>query len=161
MLFRSLALGGLAADAIDGAQRVGEALRSGRAAEVFGAMVAALGGPGDFVERWPDRLPSATVVREVPSFTEGYVTAIDGQALGLAVVHLGGGRLKQGDRINASVGLSEIAGIGEHVSPDLPFALIHAATEDDADRAEAVVRAAFAIGDHEVADPPLIHQSIG
>jgi len=156
-----LALGGLAADAVDGAHRIGEALRTGRAAEIFGAMVAALGGPGDFVERWPDRLPSAPVVREVPSFSEGYVTTIDGQALGLAVVHLGGGRLKQGDRINASVGLSEIAGIGEHVSPDLPFALIHAATEDDADRAEAVVRAAFAIGDQEVADPPLIHRRIG
>ena len=155
-----LALGGLADDAIDGAHRIGEALRSGRAAEIFGEMVAALGGPGDFVERWPDRLPSAPVVREVPSFTEGYVTSIDGQALGLAVVHLGGGRLKQGDRINASVGLSEIAGIGEHVSPDLPFALIHAATEEDADRAEQVVRAAFAIGDHEEPDPPLIHQRI-
>ncbi len=156
----ALALGGLAADAADGARRIAEALRSGRAAEVFGEMVAALGGPGDFVERWPDRLPSAPVVREVPAFTEGYVTAIDGQALGMAVVHLGGGRLKQGERINASVGLSEIAGIGEHVSPDLPFALIHAASEADADRAEQAVRAAFSVGDHEVADPSLIHKRI-
>ena len=156
-----LALGGLAADAADGAGRIAEAMRSGRAAEIFGEMVAALGGPGDFVERWPDRLPSAPVVREVPSFHEGFVTAIDGQALGMAVVHLGGGRLKQGDRINASVGLSEIAGIGEHVSPDLPFALIHAATEDDADRAEAAVRAAFEIADREVPDPALIHMRIG
>ena len=119
-------------------------------------MVAALGGPSDFVERWPDRLPSAPVVREVPSMTEGYVSAINGQALGMAVVRLGGGRLKQGDRINASVGLSEIAGIGEHVSPDLPFALIHAASEADADRAEAAVRAAFSIADDVAAEPDLI-----
>ena len=156
-----LALGGLAADASDGAGRIAEALRSGRAAEIFGEMIAALGGPGDFVERWPDRLPAAAVVREVPAFTEGYVTEIDGEALGHAVVGLGGGRLKQGDRINASVGLSEIAGIGEHVSPDLPFALIHAASEADADRTEAAVRAAFTIGDTEVPDPPLVLRRIG
>lgn len=151
-----LALGGLADDALDGAKRISEALRSGRAAEIFGEMVAALGGPSDFVERWPDRLPSAPVVREVPSITEGYVSAINGQALGMAVVRLGGGRLKQGDRINASVGLSEIAGIGEHVSPDLPLALIHAASEADADRAEAAVRAAFSIADDAAAEPDLI-----
>ena len=76
-------------------------------------------------------------------------------------VHLGGGRLKQGDRINASVGLSEIAGIGEHVSPDLPFALIHAASEADADRAEAALRVAFTISDDVVADPPLVHRRFG
>ena len=156
-----LALGGIADDAEDGAARIAEAMRSGRAAEIFGEMVAALGGPIDFVERWPDRLPAAPVVREVPAFREGFVGTIDGEVLGLAVVHLGGGRLKQGDRINASVGLSEIAGIGEHVSPDLPFALIHAASEADADRAEAALRVAFTISDDVVADPPLVHRRFG
>jgi thymidine phosphorylase len=41
---------------------------------------------------------------------DGFVTAIDGEALGLAVVHLGGGRLREGDRVNPSVGLSDLAG---------------------------------------------------
>jgi thymidine phosphorylase len=156
-----LALGGLVKDAEDGEGRIIGALRSGRAAEVFGEMVAALGGPLDFVERWPDRLPAAPVVREVAAARDGYVTAIDGQALGLAVVDLGGGRHREGDRINPSVGLAEIAGIGEHVSPDLPLAMIHAATEADADRAEAAVRAAFSLGADEIEDPPLIHKRIG
>ncbi len=156
-----LALGGLAEDAEGGEGRIIGALRSGRAAEVFGEMVAALGGPLDFVERWPDRLPAAPVVREVAAAHDGYVTAIDGQALGLAVVDLGGGRHREGDRINPSVGLAEIAGIGEHVSPDLPLAMIHAATEADADRAEAAVRAAFTLGADEIEDPSLIHKRIG
>jgi thymidine phosphorylase len=90
-----------------------EALESGAAAEIFGRMVAAQGGPADFVERWPDRLPSAPVMREVPALADGYVAAIDGEALGHAVVHLGGGRLREGDRVNPSVGLSDLAGIGE------------------------------------------------
>ncbi len=153
-----LALGGIADDADDGAARIAAVLRSGRAAEVFGEMVAALGGPTDFVERWPDRLPAAGVVREVPAAREGYVTAIDGAALGRCVVGLGGGRMRAEDRINVSVGLSEIAGIGEHVSPDLPLALVHAATEPEADRAAVAVRLAFTVGPAEVADPPLVHR---
>ncbi len=156
-----LALGGIAADAADGAGRIARVLEDGRAAEVFGAMVAAMGGPSDFVERWPDRLPSAPVVREVHAPREGIVTAIDGTALGLAVVALGAGRQRDGDRINPSVGLSEIAGIGEEVAPDLPIALVHAATEEAADRAAAAVAAAFSLGSGPVDEPPLILGRIG
>ena len=42
-----LALGGLAADAQDGVGRIEQALESGSAAEWFGRMVAAQGGPAD------------------------------------------------------------------------------------------------------------------
>jgi thymidine phosphorylase len=157
----ALALGGLAADAEDGEARIGQALESGRAAEIFGEMVAALGGPADFVDRWPDRLPAAPVVREVAATREGFVATINGEALGLVVVDLGGGRHREGDRINPSVGLSEVAGIGEHVSPDLPLALIHAANAADADRAEAIVRAAFTVTETPVQDPPLVWERIG
>ena len=156
----ALALGGLAADPEDGADRIEAALESGSAAEIFGRMVAALGGPTDFVERWPDRLPSAPVMREVVATRAGHVVAIDGEALGMAVVGLGGGRMRGGDRINPSVGLSDIAGVGEHVAADLPIAIIHAATEDAADAAEAAVRAAFTLGDEQVEEPPLIYDRI-
>ncbi len=109
----ALALAGLAADPKDGEGRIIQALENGQAAEAFGRMVAAQGGPADFVERWPDRLPAAPVVMEVPALEDGFVAAIDGQALGEAVVRLGGGRLRDGDRVNPAVGLSDLAGIGE------------------------------------------------
>lgn len=157
----ALALGGLAADAAEGEARIEAVLRSGRAAELFGAMVAAQGGPSDFVERWPDRLPSAPVLREVPAPRRAYVHAIDGEALGLAVVALGGGRRVETDRVNPSVGLSEIAGIGEEVAPDMPLALIHAPSEAAAEAAEEQLRAAFTLGDEAVDDPPLILKRIG
>ncbi|ACM02855.1 thymidine phosphorylase [Cereibacter sphaeroides] len=156
----ALALGGLAADAEDGAHRIEQALESGHAAEFFARMVAAQGGPVDFVERWPDRLPSAPVMREVPSLRTGFVLRIDTAALGQAVVHLGGGRLRETDRVNPSVGLADIAGIGEEVSEDLPLAMIHAATEADADAAVAAIQAAYVISDQEPAEPPLIHARI-
>ncbi len=157
----ALALGGLALDAEDGAGRVIQALESGAAAEVFGRMVAAQGGPADFVERWPDRLPSAPVMREVPSPGQGFIAAIDTEALGHAVVRLGGGRMQAGQRINPSVGLSDIAGIGEDVTHGVPIAMVHAATEADADRAVAAVQAAYRIAEAAPEEPPLIHRRIG
>lgn len=156
-----LAVGGLAADASDGASRIARVLENGRAAEVFGEMVAALGGPSDFIERWPDRLPSAPVVREVRAPREAVVQAIDGRALGLAVVALGAGRQREGDRINPSVGLSEIAGVGEAVGPELPIALVHAATEAAAEQAEHAILSAFLLGDDPAEEPPLILGRIG
>lgn len=157
----ALALAGLAADAEEGAQKIDDALETGRAAEIFGEMVATLGGPMDFVERFPDRLPAAPVMREVRAAGTGFVASVDGEALGMAVVRLGGGRLKEGDRINPSVGLSDLVMIGERVSPDLPLARVHAATEAEADRAAAIVRAAYKLADTEPDEPDLIHERIG
>lgn len=156
----ALALGGIAADAQDGEARIMQALESGTAAEYFARMVAAQGGPADFVERWPDRLPAAPVIAEVVSDSDGYVTAIDTRALGEAVVHLGGGRLRDGDRVNPSVGLSDMAGLGEGVSLGVPLALIHAMSDADAQAAARAVSAAYRIGTSAPDEPPLVLKRI-
>ena len=87
--------------------------------------------------------------------------ALGGEALGHAVVHLGGGRLKGGDRINPSVGLSELMPLGEPVERGETIARIHASTEAEAERAVAAVTAAIRIGEKEPEEPPLIHKRIG
>ena len=156
----ALALGGLAHDATDGASRIAQALESGAAAEKFGQMIAAQGGPADFVDRWPDRLPAATVIRDVPCLADGFVRTIDGEALGLAVVRLGGGRQREGDKINPSVGLSELAGIGEQIGLGEPLCMVHATTEAQAEAAIAAVQAAYVMGDVAPADPALILKRI-
>jgi thymidine phosphorylase len=156
----ALALAGLAADPKDGAGRIAQALESGAAAEIFGRMVAAQGGPSDFVERWPDRLPSAPVMIEVPALADGYVTAINGEALGHAVVHLGGGRLREGDKVNPSVGLSDLAGIGEETGAGVPIAMVHAATEAAAEAAVRAVQAAYVIAPEMPEEPALIQKRI-
>ena len=156
-----LVLAGMADDARDGAKQVMETLRDGSAAERFGRMVAELGGPADFVERWRDRLPAAPVVGEVKAAKAGYVIGIDGEALGLAVVHLGGGRLKGGDQIDPSVGLADVALLGDQIEADTPLCVIHAATPDAAEAAAAAVRAAYTIGEKEPDVPPVVYQRVG
>ena len=143
----ALFLAGLAPDATDGEGQIREALEDGSAAEVFGQMIAAQGGPLDFPDRWPDRLPAATVIRAVTSDRAGFVAQIDGHVLGLAVVAMGGGRLREGDRINPAVGLSALAPIGTDLTRGELICVIHAATEAAADLAESAVRAAYQLSD--------------
>jgi thymidine phosphorylase len=156
----ALALGGLAADVEDGAQRIGHALNSGIAAEFFGRMVAAQGGPADFVDRWPDRLPSAPVVVDFISPLDGYIGAIDTESLGHTVVQLGGGRKREGDPINPSVGLSNLAGVGEPVEPGQPLARVHAATLSDAEAALKRLASAYSLQDAAPEMPQLIRGKI-
>jgi thymidine phosphorylase len=73
---------------------------------------------------------------------------VDVRAVGLAVVALGGGRLRETDDVDHAVGLTEVAAPGEQVGPGAkPLALVHARSEEDAERAAAALREAYALGD--------------
>ena len=156
-----LADAGLAASRNAGRDRVLAAIRDGRAAERFGRMIAAMGGPAAFVEDWARLLPEAPVIREVAANEAGHVCAIDGEALGLAVVALGGGRQVESDTVDPAVGLSRVVRLGERVAQGAPLALIHAAREEAADAAEAAVRAAIGIGAAPTEVPALVRERIG
>jgi thymidine phosphorylase len=134
-----------------------EALRSGAAAERFATMVAELGGPADLLERPDAHLPAAShVVAALPE-RAGVVSAIDVRAVGLAVVALGGGRRREAEDVDHTVGLSEVAAPGERVgAAERPLALVHARTEDEAGAAVAALRAAFTVGDEPPPETPAI-----
>lgn len=152
---------GLAQDAQAGAAQIMAAVAQGHAAERFGAMIAALGGPVRFVEDWRRFLPEATVLREVTATADCAVQAIDGEALGLAVVALGGGRAIESDPVDPAVGLSGVARLGARVQKGQPLAVVHAARPAQADAAVAAVRAAITLGDKDVVVPPLILEQVG
>ncbi|TFL17776.1 thymidine phosphorylase [Jannaschia formosa] len=155
-----LALGGLAVDAEDGAERIGRALGSGAAAETFGRMVQAQGGPGDFPDRWRDRLPAAPVVAELRADRPGVVARIDTRALGEAVVELGGGRLREDDRIDPTVGISHLVSLGMVVGEGQPLARVHAADGPSAERAAAQVAGAIRFTPGPVTPPALIQETL-
>ena len=129
----------------DSAQ-VALALSSGEAMERFARMIAAMGGPPDMAEDWRTHLPAAPIMGEVTAPDSGHITAIDGEALGLVVVGLGGGRRIETDRINPSVGLTDMIGLGAPVTRGQPLCTLHAATEEAAIDAARAVRVAITIG---------------
>ena len=99
-----LLVGGIESDREKAVTRADDAVRSGNAAEVFGRMIAALGGPADFVDNCDRYLPSAPVQRPVVAESEGVLVAVDGRHFGNAIIELGGGRRKVDDELDLSVG---------------------------------------------------------
>jgi thymidine phosphorylase len=86
---------------------------------------------------------------------EGTVSAMDVRAVGLAVVALGGGRTREDDPVDHSVGLTDVAAPGEEVAPDgRPLAMVHAKDEDSAERAAEALREAFTLGDAAAEERP-------
>jgi thymidine phosphorylase len=140
-----LVLGGEFAERAPAAAATVRALDSGAAAERFARMIALLGGPTDLLERPHRHLPAAPVRHAVYLERAGAVAAIDARALGLAVVGLGGGRRRVTDAIDPRVGLADVRRIGEEVGPDAPFAIVHAATDDDAAAAAELLRRAVEV----------------
>src|SRR4051812_37386717 len=143
-----LALGGVEPDAGRARGAAEGALDSGAAAERLAAMVAELGGPADLLEA-PDRhLPWAPATLAAEPAEEGTVSAVDVRAVGLAVVALGGGRTREDDPVDHSVGLTDVAAPGEQVAPGgRPLATVHAKDEESARRAAEALRAAYTLGE--------------
>ena len=157
-----IVLAGLASDIEAARSLAASRLEDGSAAAHFGRMVAALGGPGDFMEKPGTYLKAAPVVRPVTANQAGIVDAIDGRKIGVAVVELGGGRAREADTIDHAVGFTALAGLGATVGgDDVPLAIVHARTEAHAERAEAALRAAYSVGDGPAEPSAAVLERIG
>ncbi len=86
----------------------------------------------------------------------GHVVGMNARDVGIAVVGLGGGRSHADDAIDASVGLTEMIGVGAPVRAGSPLCIVHAASEAGADCAIAELRAAIRIEDRAPADKPVV-----
>ncbi len=157
-----LVLAGIAADAAEGRRRIMDAFTSGKAAEIFGRMVAALGGPAGFMDDPAAYLAPAPVIRDVFPAEDGIVEAVDSRAVGIAVIELGGGRARPEDKIDHSVGFTRLAAIGTPVGAgDAPLAVVHARTEAHAEKAAAALRAAYKLGHAIPEETPVVFERIG
>ncbi len=136
---------GIAGSNQEGLSRARRVLDNGLAAERFGAMVAELGGPGDFVERSAHYLPAAPVELPVDAAEGGYVQAIETRDIGVAVVALGGGRTRPEDGIDHAVGVTRLLPVGAEVRGGEPLALVHARTDAAAQQAASAIRHAYRI----------------
>jgi thymidine phosphorylase len=132
-----LLLTGIESDPARAHARCDEAVTSGRAAERFDAMCRALGGPADFVADFDKHLAKAPVVS--PVHAEGFLAGVDVRAIGNAIIELGGGRRQVGQALDLSVGFSDVARVGTELGNETPLAIIHAASQDDAAKAEALL----------------------
>jgi thymidine phosphorylase len=141
---RLLALHGEAESAAE--KKLKDAISSGRAMTHFSEMIALMGGPPDMADDWRTHLPKARVIGDVAASEAGYISAIDGEALGLVVVGLGGGRRVESDRINPAVGLTDVVSLGAKIAQNQPLCTIHAASDEAAEEAAQAILQAITIG---------------
>ena len=122
-------------------------------------MVAALGGPDDFLEHSARYLAHAPVIRPCNAERSGHVVGMDARQVGIAVVALGGGRAHADDAIDPSVGLTDVIDVGTAVRAGSPLCIVHAASDADADQAIEILQRAIRIEDGAPAERPIDHRS--
>lgn len=152
---------GLARDESDARRKLQASLDSGAALERFSRMVSLLGGPSDLVERTDAYLEKAPYVVELKAPRTGIVNGFDTRTLGLAVVALGGGRLRSDQVIDPAVGFTDIVELGATVKAGDPVLRIHARTEASAAAAAEMAGKAVSIGDKSCPEPALVWKRIG
>lgn len=154
-----LVLSGRAGNPEEGRALLEEALASGRGMAKFKEMIAAQGGDPHVCDD-VTLLPKPAVIRTVLSGCEGYVQRMDTMALGMAAQVMGAGRMKKTDTLDYSVGFILPVRIGDALRADTPLCTLYARSQEDADRAEAAIRAAVTIGAEPVEHPPLCYAII-
>lgn len=123
-------------------------LESGDAMEKFAEMVRAQGGDLDAPR---PRAAESTVAAD----RSGYVAAIDAEALGWAVIELGGGRKVQTDKVDPSVGFETLIRLGDEIRRGDALVKLFA-TPTKRDQAAAMIRRAITIADAPPQPQPLI-----
>jgi thymidine phosphorylase len=141
-------------------RRAESAVSSGKAAEIFARMVAALGGPADLLERIDHYLPVAPVTAPIAPAQSGYLSAVDARAVGNAIIELGGGRRRADDKLDLSVGFTDIAPIGAAVDRERPLAVVHAASDAAAQRGIRNLRGACTIAQAPPAPRPVVYETL-
>jgi len=132
-----------------------EVLASGRAMDIWRAMIGAQGGDPDA------SLPSARETEVVSAETDGVLTALDARAVGEAAWRLGAGRAQQHHDVQAAAGVELHATLGEAVRAGQPILTLHTDTPERFPRARDALAGGYRIGQDPAERPPLILDRIG
>ena len=132
---------------------------SGAAFQKFREM-AALQGADLAVIDDPTLLPTAAIQRPYPSPSAGYLSGVDADSIGRAVLVLGGNRRKTDDVIDYAVGTADLAKIGDRVEPGTPLVTLHANSEEALQAALPYIEKAFTFSPTPVSPRPRILERI-
>lgn len=148
---------GLALDTASAEKQIIRALDSGSAAEIFEKMVAALGGPTDYLANPWSSMQKANVVVDIKATQAGYLSQMNTRDIGMSVVGLGGGRTAPGQLVDHTVGFDAILPLGVQVSVGDVIARVHAKDADAAKVAAEQYNNALSFSDKKPNLSPVIY----
>ncbi len=143
---------GAAANAASARAALADTIQSGSAREKLAEMVQAQGGDLDA----PRRVAPAS---ELASPTAGSVASIDAEELGRAIIAMGGGRKKLGDRLDHSTGIEMLVRLGDRIDAGQPIMRVFAAPEVFR-HVRPMLLAAIGVADEQPTVGPLIVERI-
>lgn len=131
-----------------------EILESGAAFSAF-KKLCEYQGPARF-----DLLPMAKNQASINSVASGYVSKINTEKLGLALIEIGAGRRKSDDKIDHSAGFEFMCRIGDFVEKNQPLVRVHCASPDLVEKIKNSVLDAFEFSNAAPRSLPLIARVI-
>ncbi|MCS7233832.1 MAG: thymidine phosphorylase [Synergistetes bacterium] len=134
-------------------------LKQGEALVKFLEMIEAQGGNSQVIEN-PKVMPFAPYSFVVESNREGFITSLDAEKIGLAILVLGGGRLRMEDDIDRGVGIKLLKKEGDMVSKEEPLAEIFYRSAASLETAIKLVKEAYNIEDKPISGRKLIYEKV-
>lgn len=136
-----------------------EAITSGRAFETFCRMVRAQGGDDGYL-RDPSRFEKASVTYDVTALRDGWLSAMDTEAIGAVSVLLGAGRETKESAIDFAAGMHIFAKPGDFVRRGDVLATLCTNRADSVEAAAEKYRSALTFGEEKPKAVPLIYARI-
>lgn len=137
-----------------------EKLDDGSALKKFAKFVEAQGGDSAPVFN-TELLPQASIVREVTSPVDGYVSHIESDRVGISAMKLGGGRETKESEIDLSVGILINKKVGDSVKKGEKIATLYANDNAKLEAALSELEQSYSYSQTPVERPELIKTIIG
>lgn len=137
-----------------------EKLDDGSALKKFAEFVEAQGGDSAPVFN-TELLPQASIVREVTSSVDGYVSHIESDRVGISAMKLGGGRETKESEIDLSVGILINKKVGDSVKKGEKIATLYANDNAKLEAALSELEQSYSYSQTPVERPELIKTIIG
>ncbi len=126
----------------------------------FKDVITAQGGNAQVLDRF-DLLPNATGMREIVTTRGGYVSAIDAEGIGKAVVMIGGGRNAVDDTIDHAVGIILEVKVGSKVDAGAVLCRLYHTSENNLEEAAEVVEDSFKIANNAPEQREIVLEVVG
>lgn len=138
---------------------VNDSIDSGKALHKFKELVNAQGGDISYVDN-PECIPTAEFCHSITADSNGFITHMDAEKIGISSVLLGAGREKKEDAIDYTAGIVLRKKTGDEVKNGDIICELYANDESKFEAAERMFKSAFDIGNEKPENKPLIYKIV-
>lgn len=138
---------------------VNDAIDSGKAFSKMKEWISAQGGDVSFIEN-TDKFPKAQFSFNILAESDGYISSMDTEKIGLASVNLGAGRECKEDAIDFSAGIMIFKKTGDKIEKGDIIATLFTNNKSSLEYADKMYRSAVCVSSAKPKDKPLIYKVI-